>query len=95
LPEARYEVLTGRKPVIDFLRKTGIGFSDTLNFEDGSPNRQTILDGEGTRDTGILENQRRMVTQTWTYQPKNTEERIRKYKIEKHILEIHRNVNYR
>jgi hypothetical protein len=59
------------KPVINFLRKTGLGFLNTLNFEDGSPNQQTIL---------ILGNQRRMVTQTWTYQPKNTEEKIGKLK---------------
>jgi hypothetical protein len=43
---------TTLKLVIDFLRKTGPGFSDTLNFEDGSPNQQTTLDREGTEDTG-------------------------------------------
>jgi hypothetical protein len=37
-----------------------------------------------------------MVTQTWTYQPENTEERIgkEKYKLEMNILEIQRDVNY-
>jgi hypothetical protein len=65
------------KPVIDFLRNTGLGFSNILNFEDGSPNQHTILDKEGAEDTG---ESGRMVTQTWTYQPKNTEERIRKEK---------------
>jgi hypothetical protein len=46
---------TPLKPVINFLRKTSLGFSNTLNFEDGSPNQQTILDREGAEDTGELE----------------------------------------
>jgi hypothetical protein len=46
---------TPLKPVMDFLRKTGLGFSNTLNFEDGSPNQQTILDREGAEDTGESE----------------------------------------
>jgi hypothetical protein len=33
-------------------RKTGLGFSNTSNFEDGSPNQQTILDREGAGGTG-------------------------------------------
>jgi hypothetical protein len=43
---------TPLKPIIDFLPKTGLGFSNTLNFQDGLPNQQTILDREGTEDTG-------------------------------------------
>jgi hypothetical protein len=31
-------------------RKIGLGFSNTLNFEDESPNQQTILDRKGTED---------------------------------------------
>jgi hypothetical protein len=46
---------TPLKPVIGFLRKTGLRFSNTLNFEDGSQNQQTILDREGTEDTGESE----------------------------------------
>jgi hypothetical protein len=46
---------TPLKPVIDFLRKTGLSFSNTLNFEDGLPNQQTILDREGTEDIGESE----------------------------------------
>jgi hypothetical protein len=52
------------------------------------------MSGTRLRTKGL--NQRRMVTQTWAYQPKNTEGlgKKRKYKLEKNILEIHRNVNY-
>jgi hypothetical protein len=34
---------------------TDLGFSNTLNFKDGSPNQQTIPDREGTEYTGELE----------------------------------------
>jgi hypothetical protein len=35
--------------------RTKEGFLNTLNFEDRSPNQQTILDREGTEDTGESE----------------------------------------
>jgi hypothetical protein len=40
------------KACIDFLRQTSLGYSNTLNFEDRPPNRQSVLDIEGTEDTG-------------------------------------------
>jgi hypothetical protein len=83
---------TPLKPVIDFLRKTSLGVSNTLNFEDGSPNQQTILDREGTEDTGESEEDGNLCRPGPISRRKDWDRR--KYKLEKNILEIHRNVNH-